>query len=102
MTEKKDREPKFEEALEKLEKLVADMESGQLPLEKSMEKFAEGMKLAQFCSAKLGEAERKIEMLVRQADGTAEWRQVAESAPVPDDADDGEDADAADDDDDEA
>ena len=89
MNEKK-RELRFEEALAQLEKIVADMEAGELSLDESMKKFEEGMQLTRFCSARLGEAEKKVEVLLRKADGTVEWQK----ADVPDsgaDADAGED-----------
>ncbi|MFH0879129.1 MAG: exodeoxyribonuclease VII small subunit [Lentisphaerota bacterium] len=56
----------FEKALERLEAIVADMESGKLGLEKMMESFEEGSKLVQFCTQKLNEVERKIEILVKK------------------------------------
>jgi len=63
----------FENALEQLETIVRDMEEGQLALADSMTKFEQGMRLAQFCTGKLGETEKKIEILLKQAgveDGT--------------------------------
>ena len=65
-------EMKFEDAIEKLEKIVAELEEGGLPLEKSLKKFEEGIKLSRFCSNKLKEAERKIELLTKNADGELE------------------------------
>lgn len=73
----KDKEFGFEEALAKLETIVADMESGRLGLADSMKRFEEGMTLAGFCSAKLGEAEKKIEILLRNADGKPEWQEMS-------------------------
>ena len=58
-------ELKFDEALERLEKIVADLEDGKLSLEDSIAAFEEGMKLHKFCSAKLAETKRKIEVLVK-------------------------------------
>lgn len=60
----------FEKALEKLEQIVHEMESGQLPLETALKKFEEGIKLSQFCSEKLDETEKKISVLMETADGT--------------------------------
>lgn len=65
-------EMKFEDAMEKLEKIVAELEEGGLPLEKSLKKFEEGIKLSRFCSKKLKEAERKIELLTKTAEGELE------------------------------
>ena len=67
-------EMKFEDAIEKLEKIVAELEEGGLPLEKSLKKFEEGVKLSRFCSKKLKEAERKIELLTKNADGELETK----------------------------
>lgn len=73
MTENNRQMMKFEEALAKLEEIVSQLESGMLPLEESMAKFEEGMQLNKICADKLAEAESKIEMLVKKADGTLEW-----------------------------
>ena len=58
--------PRFEESLSSLEKIVAQLESGDLPLEHALEIFEEGVGLARQCQAHLGEAERKVEMLLRE------------------------------------
>ncbi len=60
---------KFEEALQKLEAIVAQMEEGDLPLEETLKAFEEGVKLARFCANKLDEAERKVEKLMRDQAG---------------------------------
>jgi exodeoxyribonuclease VII small subunit len=60
----------FEKALEQLEQIVHEMESGDLSLENSLKKFEEGIKLSQFCSQKLEETEKKITLLMEQADGS--------------------------------
>jgi exodeoxyribonuclease VII small subunit len=57
---------KFEEALQKLEEIVRRMESGDLGLEESLKAFEEGIKLARFCSRKLDEAERRVEILLKE------------------------------------
>jgi exodeoxyribonuclease VII small subunit len=67
-------EMKFEDAIEKLEKIVAELEEGGLPLEKSLKKFEEGIKLSRFCSKKLKEAEKKIELLTKTAQGDLETK----------------------------
>jgi exodeoxyribonuclease VII small subunit len=56
---------KFEEALQKLEAIVAKMEEGDLSLEEALKEFEEGVRLAKFCTGKLDEAERKVENLIR-------------------------------------
>ena len=60
---------KFEEALHKLEAIVAQMEEGDLPLEETLKAFEEGMRLSKLCMKKLDEAERKVEMLIRDDAG---------------------------------
>jgi len=56
----------FEEAMEKLETIVAKLESGDVPLEQAIELFQEGMTLSRICSQKLETVERKIEMLLEE------------------------------------
>ena len=65
---------KFEEALARLEAIVAELERGELPLEDSMRIFEEGMKLSKVCLKMLEEAERKVEILVKDKDGKKRTR----------------------------
>jgi len=67
-------EMKFEDALKKLEKIVADLEAGDLSLDDSLKKYEEGVKLAQFCSKKLESARKKVEILVKSSSGKLETR----------------------------
>lgn len=67
---------KFEEALERLEEIVRQLESGDVPLEAAIELFQEGMRLARHCSGKLDAVERKIEMLLEE-DGRLERKPFA-------------------------
>ena len=60
---------KFEEAMERLEEIVRELEDGDLPLEESLKAFEEGMNLIKFCSEKLEEVERKVTKLVKESDG---------------------------------
>jgi exodeoxyribonuclease VII small subunit len=57
---------KFEEALGRLEDIVKKMEAGDMTLEESLKAFEEGIKLARLCSRKLDEAERRVEILLKQ------------------------------------
>ena len=57
---------KFEEALDKLEEILRKMEAGDMSLEESLKAFEEGIKLARICTSKLDEAERRVEILLRQ------------------------------------
>jgi exodeoxyribonuclease VII small subunit len=69
MAEKKnDKAQNFEKALERLETIVGEMESGTLSLEKMMACFEEGTELVKFCSQKLNEVEKKIEILAKKGE----------------------------------
>lgn len=59
----------FDVALEKLEKLVEDMERGELPLEVAMEKYAEGAALSQLCLVQLKAAEQAVNKVIKESDG---------------------------------
>jgi exodeoxyribonuclease VII small subunit len=59
----------LEKALADLETLVDELESGDLPLDKAMQKFEEGIKLTRSCQAALKEAEQKVEILLKSAGG---------------------------------
>lgn len=71
-------EIKFEKAIQRLEKIVEDLETGELDIDKSLEIFEEGIKMSRVCSKKLNEAEAKIEKLTRDQKGEL----VAELFPV--------------------
>ncbi len=60
---------KFEEALTKLEKIVTKLEKGDIPLEESLRLFDEGVRLSRFCNQKLNEAERRVEILLKDEQG---------------------------------
>jgi exodeoxyribonuclease VII small subunit len=60
---------KFEDAMKRLEEIVGDLEGGELPLEDSLKVFEEGMKLLTFCSDKLDEVEKRVDLLVKESDG---------------------------------
>ena len=70
MADKTEKAQSFEKALARLEEIAAEMEGGELGLEKMVAAFEEGQKLVKLCSSKLNEVERKIELLVKKADGT--------------------------------
>ena len=59
----------LEKALADLEELVEELESGELPLEKAMKKFEDGIKLTRGCQSALKEAEQKVEILLKSAGG---------------------------------
>lgn len=65
------KEPTFEEALARLQEIVAKMEQGDLPLQELITQYSEGMKLAAACSQALGRAEKAMDLLVEQQNGEA-------------------------------
>ena len=56
----------FEASLEALERIVQELEQGDLPLEKSLELFEQGIGLSRQCQDRLNQAERRIEVLLRE------------------------------------
>lgn len=74
---------KFEEALQKLEAIVAQMEEGDLPLEETLKAFEKGVRLARFCASKLDEAERKVEKLMRDQAGKLQTTSFSEEEDDP-------------------
>jgi len=84
----KKKSEQFEESLKKLQGIVERLERGDLPLEAAMETFTEGIQLVQLCHQKLEEAEKKVQLLVKDQQGTlatapfeAGSREVAEDTP---------------------
>jgi exodeoxyribonuclease VII small subunit len=59
----------FEDSMKQLEKIVEELESGDLTLDKALKKFEEGVKLSKFCLDKLEETEKKITMLIKNPEG---------------------------------
>jgi exodeoxyribonuclease VII small subunit len=64
----------FETSLEELERIVRELEQGELSLEKSLELFEQGVKLSRECQERLNQAERRIEILMRDHQGRATVR----------------------------
>jgi len=62
----KEKKEKFEEALGRLDELVKMMEAGDMTLEESLKAFEEGTRLARVCAKQLDEAERRVELLLKQ------------------------------------
>jgi exodeoxyribonuclease VII small subunit len=67
-------ERNFEAALEELEGVVEQLETGELPLEESLVAFEKGVGLVVYCNQKLNEAEKRIEMLVRDKEGKMQFK----------------------------
>jgi exodeoxyribonuclease VII small subunit len=75
-------EKKFETALARLEEIVHDLEQGDLPLEQSLKLFEEGVKLSRICNKRLEEAERKVEILLKDKDGSLKAQPFEEQEEV--------------------
>ena len=63
-------EKKFEAALTRLEEIVQELEKGDILLDQSLKLFEEGIKLSRICNKRLEEAERKVEILIKDKDGS--------------------------------
>lgn len=72
----------FEEDLEQLEAIVNALEEGGLTLDESLKRFEDGIQLARRCEKALTETERRIEVLLKNADGELETQPFDESAPA--------------------
>ncbi len=72
----------FEQSMKQLEQIVQELESGDLPLEKAIKKFEEGIQLSKLCAQKLDETEKKVSMLLEDEQGNIT------QAPFPADNDD--------------
>ncbi len=74
-------EPGFEKALARLEAVVGELEGGRVSLEASLKKYTEGMELSAYCTQKLGEAEKKLEILLQKNPEAPEWGTFADPPP---------------------
>ena len=71
-------EVKFEEALKKLEKIVEDLEKGDLSLDEALKKYQEGIELARLSSQRLENAKKKIDVLIKNKKGEFELKPIDE------------------------
>jgi exodeoxyribonuclease VII small subunit len=69
-------EKTFETSLQELETIVRQLEAGDLPLEESLKLFEKGVQLSRECRERLNQAERRIEVLMKDADGNASLREM--------------------------
>ena len=69
MSQMEEKQPSFEDALAELEKIIGDLETGELTLDESLERYERGIKALNACRKVLGEAERKIQLLLRTSEG---------------------------------
>lgn len=83
MAEKKTSDVTFENAVERLEHIVEQMESDQLPLEEMLERYEEGTRLVKLCSEKLVAAEKRIELVARNAAGKPQITEFDPATPPP-------------------
>ena len=75
----------FELAMKHLEQIVQDLESGDMPLEKAIKKFEEGIQLSKYCTEKLDESEKRITILMQ--DGAGNVSDMPFGEPPPDNGD---------------
>ena len=71
----------FEKSIQQLEEIVQELESGDLPLEKAMQRFEEGIRLSKQCSKMLDETEKKISVLVHERDGSITEKPFSDNEP---------------------
>ena len=76
----------FERSLEELEQIVRELEQGDLPLERSLELFEQGVKLSRECQERLSQAERRIEILMRDNQGRPVVRPLDPESAASDEA----------------
>ena len=72
-------EMKFEEALKRLEKIVEDLENGELSLDDALTKYEEGIRLSKLCSKRLEDAKKKVEILLKSEDGSVKLKPFDET-----------------------
>jgi exodeoxyribonuclease VII small subunit len=82
-SKQRETEPNFEGAMDRLEKIVEQMESGKLPLEDLIVRYEEGMNLVKICQERLANAEQKIEIIARNSAGKTT---VKDFEPTPESA----------------
>jgi len=73
-------EMKFEESLKKLEKIVEDLEKGDLSLDEALKKYQEGIDLSRSCSQRLDNAKKKIDVLTKNKKGEFDLKPVEEES----------------------
>ena len=72
----------FEQALQRIEEIVSEIEDGSVPLEDSIDKYAEGIKLIEHCRTVLGKAEEKIQLLTK---GQGQGQELQPAGQLPED-----------------
>jgi exodeoxyribonuclease VII small subunit len=77
-----DAKPNFEGAMDRLESIVEQMESGKLPLEDLIVRYEEGMNLVKICQERLASAEQKIDIIARNSAGKASVKDFEPSEEI--------------------
>lgn len=90
MTNNEQQSRSFEASLEALEQIVHELEEGDLPLEKSLELFEQGIRLSRECQERLSQAERRIEILLRDNQGRTVTAPFEGSKTIPHEGSGGE------------
>jgi exodeoxyribonuclease VII small subunit len=80
---KKETNLTFEKAMQRLDEIVEQMEANKLPLEELLTGYEEGLKLVKLCSEKLDAAEKRIEIITRDATGKPQVAEFEPSKPAP-------------------
>ena len=73
-------EIKFEDALKKLEKIIEEMEQGDMSLDEALKKYQEGLELSRVCSQRLENAKKKIDVLTKNKKGDFELKPLGEGS----------------------
>ena len=81
MARKEQGQKNFESALDDLEQVVEQLETGELPLEDSLSAFEKGVGLVKFCQQKLDEVEKKVELLVKDKEGRLKLQTLNQLPP---------------------
>lgn len=76
----KEKSVEFETALKKLEQIVENLESGDLSLEEALKAYEEGVKMADACTKRLTEAEKRVEVLLKSGSGKFKTETLEESS----------------------
>lgn len=90
MTNSEQQPRTFEASLEALEQIVRELEQGDLPLEKSLDLFEQGIRLSRECQERLSQAERRIEVLLRDNQGRPVVTPFEDSSAIPGESPSGE------------
>ena len=80
MARKEQNDRNFETALEDLEQVVEQLESGDLALEDSLAAFEKGVGLAKYCNQKLNDVEKKVELLIKDKEGKLQLKAFGDLA----------------------